>query len=207
MKTLLLWFFLTIAAPNRVTVAVPEPTLHAVRSLSYAPSVERELGRVAGIAADAFDVASDSRFDSKLFVGSRSVEATTLLLWAVVYYESGLRPHIERCDCTQGDGDCDHGHALGLPQLHALWLQGRSAPEVCGDRHLQLWLALSGPLLYAKTICGRSLVAALGAYNSPAALCAVTKYGSSTYATFQKLIEKAGIVVRVQGKTWSAESR
>lgn len=177
--------------------------MRAVRSLTYARSVERELGRVAAVAADAFEVSKGG----SLFEGSRGAEATMLLLWAVLYTESGIRPHIERCDCTKGDGDCDHGHAVGLPQLHALWLKGRSESDVCADRHLQLSLALSGPLTYAKELCGSSLIRTLGAYNSPAASCAVTKYGSSTYGTFQQLLAKAGIVVRVHEKTWSAESR
>lgn len=201
MKTLLLLFVFGVATSSAATV--PESAMRAVRSLTYARSVERELGRVTAVAADAFEVSSSN----KLFEGSRAAEATMLLLWAILYTESGIRPHIERCDCTKGDGDCDHGHAVGLPQLHALWLQGRSESDVCADRHLQMSLALSGPLANAKTLCGSSIIKTLSAYNSPAAACAVTKYASSTYGTFRQLIDKAGIVVRVKDKGWSAESR
>jgi hypothetical protein len=203
MKTLLLLLVLSVAAPTS-TATVPEPTLRAVRSLKYARSVERELGRVSAVAADAFETSKGNN----LFEGPRSAEATMLLLWTIIYNESGIRPHIEVCDCTKGDGDCDHGHALGLPQLHSEWLQGQSASDVCSNRKLQMSLALTGPLAHAKEICGSSFITTLSAYNSPAAACAVTPYARTTYSTFQQLLQRAGIVVRVgPKKSWSADSR
>lgn len=202
MKTLLLLLVLSAAVPS-TTPTVPEASMRAVHSLSYARSVERELGRVSAVAADAFDLSKRNN----LFEGPRGAEATMMLLWSILYNESGIRPHIEHCDCTKGDGDCDHGHALGLPQLHSEWLQGKSESDVCSDRKLQLLLALTGPIAHAKDLCGSSFITTLSAYNSPAAACAVTRYASATYGTFQQLLQRAGIVVRVRDKVWSADSR
>lgn len=169
----------------------------ATRSLHYAPSAG-DTDRLDTILAETYTAASKR----PLFQGDSAIEATALLLYAVMYHESGLRPHIEHCDCTRGDGDCDKGHAFGLPQLHAEWFQGHPRDEVCSNRTLQVELAMD-LLAKEKKFCGgspRHWVAGYHAGNS----CVALGYASNVDGVFRTLLSRAQIRIAPNGKGWTA---
>jgi hypothetical protein len=175
----------------------PPELVRAARGLFYAPSVRGDPDRLEAIVAEVYETAADHL----LFTGSRAREATALLLYSVMYHESGLRPHIERCDCSHGDGDCDKGHAYGLPQLHAEHFPNHTTDEVCSDRRLQIRLAaqLLAGLRYR---CSTGMEAALGAWNSGD--CQVNGVAASIYRVLESLLQRARIRVHVADSKWVA---
>jgi len=192
----------------------------AALSLSYAKSAKGDTDRLKSIMADAYDYAivlGDNYADTLvvggqsqklLFEGGAAREAHAILLYAVMYNESGMRPHIERCDCSKGDGDCDQGKAAGLPQIHKDHFHGHSKAEICADRKLQIKLE-SAVLAQKKTNCG-SFHLTLGGYNAgECVIPAPTVEGRPGYVdrasrVFQILLRKAKIDVRQQGRQWVA---
>jgi len=188
----------------------------AALSLSYAKSAKRDTERLRAIMGDAYAEAVAVADEKLLFEGDAAKEAQALLLYAVMYNESGMRPHIERCDCTHGDGDCDNGAAAGLPQIHKEHFQGHSWEEVCADRKLQIRLA-SAVLAQKKTNCG-TFALTLGGYNAgeciipapPPSLPGQKEkpdYVARASRVFQILLRKVKIDVRQQGRQWVATAR
>jgi Transglycosylase SLT domain len=188
----------------------------AALSLSYAKSAKADTDRLKSIMADTYAFAEGLASTGKqterlLFEGNAAREAHAILLYSVMYNESGMRPHIERCDCTHGDGDCDQDEAAGLPQIHKDHFRGHTKEEVCADRKLQIELA-SAVLAEKKTNCG-SFPLTLGAYNAGGCVIpAPTIEGRPGYVerasrVFQILLRKAKINVRQQGRKWVATAR
>jgi len=170
----------------------------ATAKLRYAKAVTDDADRLRTIVNETYATATER----PLFTGEAGSEATALLLYAVLYHESGLRAHIEHCDCTKGDGDCDNGHAFGLPQLHAEWFQGHPRTEVCSDRPLQMRLALD---LLWKThdMCHGSPERWTAAYHSGSD-CTVSGYSHNVNLVFTTLLGQAKIRVTRDYTGWSA---
>lgn len=185
--------------------------------LSYARSAKEDAARLKTIMTEAYEhAAALAKTNGLLFEGDRAVEAQAIFLYALMYNESGMRPHIERCDCTKGDGDCDHGEAFGLPQIHVEHFQGHTADEVCASRKLQIELA-SAVLARKKAMCG-TFPLTFGAYNAGSCVIPppppvaegqrpIPDYVSRASRVFQVLTRRAQIDVRTRGREWVATSR
>jgi hypothetical protein len=200
------------------TVPTPVELEEAALVLSYAKSAKRDTDRLKAIMDEAYQAAQTiAQSDTEtpltpgrpvpvarlLFEGPSAKEAHALLLYAILYNETGMRPHLERCDCTHGDGDCDHGAAAGLGQVHVEHFQGHTKEEICADRKLQIELT-SAVLDKKKAMCG-SVKLTIGAYN--AGDCENTDYAKHGDRVFQILLRKAQIDVRQSGKQWIATPR
>jgi hypothetical protein len=170
---------------------------NATQSLRYAPSA-RDSKRLSTILAETYDAAAAST----LFDGPAGTEATALFLYALMYHESGIRPHIEHCNCTRGDGDCDKGLAAGLPQIHPEWFQGHTKSEVCADRRLQMELAMD-LLQRVKKVCGGNPDRIAAGYHYGTS-CEVAGYAQNVRGVFVRLLEKAKIRMRRDRAGWSA---
>jgi hypothetical protein len=186
MKTKLALFLIILGIFGFASRSAVERLAPATRSLRYAPSA-MAAGRLDAIIEEAYDVAAAK----PLFGGTAGAEATALLLYSIMYHESGLRPHIERCDCTKGDGDCDRGRAFGLPQIHAQWFQGRSRDDVCADRRLQMRLAMD-LLQHVKSMCGGDPERIAAGYHHGTS-CDVDGYAANVGHVFTGLLMKAEI--------------
>lgn len=201
MKTLIL--LVTLLGVLGFTDATPpiERLTTATSKLRYAKAVTDESGRLQTIVAETYATAAGNPlFNGDVLAGN---EATALLLYAVLYHESGLRAHIERCDCTKGDGTCDNGHAFGLPQLHAEWLHGHSTEEFCADRKLQMQLALD-LLQKTKSMCHGSAERWMAAYHSGND-CTMSGYSHNVNEIFTTLLGRAGIRVARDYTGWRAD--
>lgn len=200
MRLLPLFFLVGLLGASAPASSVPSNLTAAARSLSYSRTVTADRDRLDTILVETYETAAQA----PVFDGPMGQEATALLGYAVMYTESGLRPHIERCDCTKGDGDCDHGHAYGLGQVHAEHFQGHTRDEVCSNRRLQIELSMEY-LARTRAWCGASPEIWTGGYNAGA--CRTTHSGLSSYGVFRALLRKAGIKVRpTRDKRWVAES-
>lgn len=198
--------------PEESVIGPPKDRLEeAALSLSYAKSAKADTDRLKAIMAEAYAEAEALADEKLLFEGSAAKEAHAILLYAVMYNESGMRPHIERCDCSKGDGDCDQGKAAGLPQIHKDHFQGHSKQEICADRKLQIKLE-SAVLAQKKTNCG-SFPLTLGGYNAGECIIpAPTVEGRPGYVdraarVFDILLRTAKIDVRQRGRQWIATAR
>lgn len=186
-------------------------------ALSYARSAKGDVDRLKTIMAEAHAHAATLAAEGKLlFEGERAIEAQAILLYALMYNESGMRPHIEQCDCTKGDGDCDNGEAFGLPQIHVEHFGGHTAKEVCADRKLQIQLA-SAVLARKKSTCG-TLPLTIGSYNAGGCVIPppppvepgqrpIPGYVDRAMRVFGILHRKADINVQLRGAKWVATTR
>lgn len=199
MKLLPLLFLVGLIGASAPAVPVPLTLTEATHSLRYAKAVESEPGRLEAIMAETYEAAGDT----PVFGGPKGREASALLMYAILYNESGLRPHIERCDCTHGDGNCDHGHAYGLPQIHAEHLAGHSREEVCADRALQIQLAMRW-LAKIRKVCGGGPEILTGCYNT--GQCMTSASGNNSEAVFQRLLRRAHLRVELVNNEWTATS-
>jgi hypothetical protein len=172
----------------------------ATARLRYSKAVTSDAKRLKDILAETYSTAAPD----PLFTGDAAGEATALLLYAIMYHESGLRPHIERCDCSKGDGDCDQGLAAGLPQIHPEWFQGHSKDEVCADRRLQMKLALD-LLQRVKKACGGNPERLAGGYHHGTS-CEIAGYAQNVNDVFVKLLGAAKIRVWRDRTGWAAAS-
>jgi len=200
-KMLITLLFITLSLVLGFTPATDNPVDRlsgATRALRYSKAVTDDADRLKTIVAETYSTAASM----PLFTGEAGSEATALLLYAVMYHESGLRPHIEHCDCTKGDGTCDNGHAFGLPQLHAEWLQGHGHDEVCSDRPLQVRLARD-LLFKTRAMCKGSPERWVAAYHSGND-CTVSGYSHNVNEVFVTLLQKSKIQVKRDYTGWSA---
>jgi hypothetical protein len=218
-QTLLLLLALCLVGASAPEEPVTEePALAEVALvLSYAQSAKGDVERLKTIMSEAHAHAlALGEADKLLFQGERAVEAQAILLYAVMYNESGMRPHIEHCDCSKGDGDCDHGEAFGLPQIHVEHFRGHTRDEVCSDRRLQIELA-SAVLAQKKQNCERFELT-IGSYNAGGCVIPAPPppepgkkpmpgYVDRAKRVFEILARRAQIDVRWRGKDWVATTR
>ena len=201
---------LALAVGVTAAHAQPSPT-DVIKSLGLSEAVRADEDRLNAITAEVLLQGKET----PLFGGRRGIDATALLMLGIAFHETGLQERYERCDCRPGE--CDNGHAYGLPQLHAEHFSGPrrvtdedyTTADFCAQRVVQ-WTTQVRALARDKAWCksidpqfeDRGPMIWLGAYNS--GQCRASTAGTMAYANFTRMAQRAGIRVEKHGSRWVA---